>query len=329
MQYMEIDSDSNRIKLNAVQCQQVLDDALMKFSHYQGSLMWRRISGTDYLIHQVRRRQKSLGARSEETEAVYDGFNRRKVEISERVTSLKSNLQRQARLCKAVHLNRVPKIVADISRKIAEFPVLSKKTLIVGTNALYAYEAAAAVFFESSIVATQDVDVLWDPRHKISIASTEPSGFIGLLKSVDSSFEVMSHSPFRASNQQGFMVDLLQPTRKNMMLSSDASMSDFPDDLVAVEIKGLEWLVSCPKFAAWGIDDQGYPVKMIVPDPRAFVLHKFWLSNREDRYPDKKQRDLEQSLAVFNLIKEKLSYLEFNDSALQAMPLELRSKMDF
>jgi hypothetical protein len=68
---------------------------------------------------------------------------------------------------------------------------------------------------------------------------------------------------------------------------------------------------------------------MIVPDPRAFVLHKFWLSNREDRYPDKKQRDLEQSLAVLDLIKEKLSYLEFNDSALQAMPLELRSKMDF
>jgi hypothetical protein len=53
------------------------------------------------------------------------------------------------------------------------------------------------------------------------------------------------------------------------------------------------------------------------------------VSNREDRYPDKKQRDLEQSLAVFDLIKEKLSYLEFNDSALQAMPLELRSKMDF
>ncbi len=50
--------------------------------------------------------------------------------------------------------------MADISRKIAEFPVLSKKTLIVGTNALYAYEAAAAVFFESSIVATQDVDDL-------------------------------------------------------------------------------------------------------------------------------------------------------------------------
>ena len=103
MQYMEIDSDSNRIKLNAVQCQQVLDDALMKFSHYQGSLMWRCISGTDYLIHQVRRRQKSLGARSEETEAVYDGFNRRKVKIAERVTSLKSNLQRQARL------SRLPK----------------------------------------------------------------------------------------------------------------------------------------------------------------------------------------------------------------------------
>jgi hypothetical protein len=34
----------------------------------------------------------------------------------------------------------------------------------LGTNALYAYEARAGVFFDRGLLATQDVDVLWDSR---------------------------------------------------------------------------------------------------------------------------------------------------------------------
>jgi hypothetical protein len=101
-------------------------------------------------------------------------------------------------------------------------------------------------------------------------------------------------------------------------------MSDFPEDLVAVEIKGLAWLVSCPKFTATGIDDQGFPVDITVPDPRAYAMHKHWLSTRDDRSPDKKKRDLEQSLAVFQLINDKLPFLDFSDKALRAMPFEIR-----
>ena len=324
MQYIDIDSNSNRIKINAIQCHQALEDALNKWRPYQGSMMWRCLSGTDYLIHQVQKRQKSLGARSPETELIYNHFQERKSELADRIKSLKANQDRNAKLCKAVNANRVPRMVAQISRKIADFPVLANKTLIVGTNALYAYESAAAVFFEPDMLATEDVDVLWDTRKKISIAATEPQGFIGLLKSIDKSFEVMRDSGFSAANKEGFIVDLIQPINKNVLFSNAASMSDFPDDLVAVEIKGLAWLVSCPKFSATGIDEQGYPVKMLVPDPRAYAMHKYWLSNRADRQPDKKKRDLEQSLAVFELINAKLSYLELGDKALQAMPLEIR-----
>ena len=324
MQYIDIDSNSNRIKLNAIQCQQALEDALNKWHSYQGSMMWRSVSGSDYLIHQAQKRQKSLGARSPETELIYSHFQERKAELAERIKALKENQARNAKLCKAVNVNRVPLLLAQISRKIADFPVLAHKTLIVGTNALYAYEAAAAVYFEPDMLATEDVDVLWDTRKKISIASTEPQGFIGLLKSIDRSFEVMSDSKFRASNKDGFIVDLIQPLKKDVIFSNYSSMSDFPDDLIAVEIKGLIWLVSCPKFSAICIDDQGYPVKLIVPDPRAYAMHKYWLSKREDRSPDKKKRDLEQSLTVFKLIIERLSYLDINDRSLKAMPFEVK-----
>ncbi len=330
MKFIDIDSNSNKIKINAIQCYETWKDATDKWHPYKGSMMWRTISGIDYLIHQTAKIQKSLGSRSERTELIYRNFQERKYELAERIKALKTKQDKHAKMCKTVNANRIPRIVADISRRIADFPALSNKTLVVGTNALYAYEAAAAVYFEPDMVATDDIDVLWDTRKKISIASAEPRGFIGLLKSVDKSFEVMGRNKFRASNKNGFIVDLIQPNNKDTIFSDHASMSDFPEDLVAVEIKGLAWLVSCPKFTAIGIDDKGFPVEMTVPDPRAYAMHKYWLSARDDRSPDKKKRDLEQSLAVFQLINERLPFLSFSDDALRAMPFEIRkSSIDF
>ena len=43
--------------------------------------------------------------------------------------------------------------------------------------------------------------------------------------------------------------------------------------------------------------------------------------------PDKKKRDLEQSIAVFKLVSDKLSFLDFSDDALRAMPLEIRKSL--
>ncbi|ASF47918.1 GSU2403 family nucleotidyltransferase fold protein [Methylovulum psychrotolerans] len=327
MQFIEIDSNSNKIKINAIQCYEAWQDALNKWHPYKGSMMWRKLSGIDYLIHQTAKRQNSLGPRSETTEAIYTNFQTRKAELSERIKTLKTNQAKHARLCKAVYANRVPRMLADISRRLSDFPVLANKTLIVGTSALYAYEAAAAVYVEPDSVATEDSAVLWDTRKKISIAAAEPRGFIGLLKSVDKSFEVMGGNTARAANKEGFIVDLIQPASKKVLFSTYSSMADFPEDLVAVEIKGLAWLVSCPKFTAIGIDEQGFPVGLTVPDPRAFALHKHWLSTRDDRNPDKKKRDLEQSIAVFKLVNDKLAFLDFSDDALRAMPLAIRKSI--
>ena len=306
MKFIDIDSNSNRIKINAIQCYEAWKDARDKGRSYKGSMMWRNISGTDYLLHQSAKTQKSLGARCVETESIYINFQQRKTALAERIKTLNSNQAMHARMCKAVRANRVPRMLADISRRIADLPMLANKTLIVGTSALYAYESAAAVYFEPDILATNDVDILWDTRKKISIVSSEPKGFIGLLKSIDKSFELMSGNNYSASNKDGFIVDLIQPANKHVLFSAHASMSDLPEDLVAVEIKGLAWLVSCPKFSATCIDDQGFPVDITVPDPRAFVMHKHWLSTRSDRNPDKKKRDLEQSIDFQKLNFQKM-----------------------
>ena len=62
---------------------------------------------------------------------------------------------------------------------------------------------------------------------------------------------------------------------------------------------------------------------MIVFDPRAYALHKFWLSSQDDREPVKKQRDQGQAIAVGKLVVEYLPQYRFDASGLRMFPLEV------
>lgn len=324
MEYKYIGEDASRVTINAHQCYQGLLIAREGLINYRGGMYWKSVSGTDYLIRDFGSRQNRLGKRSDETAQIYLNFCRKKTEASERFKSLMSAQTACARACIAAYAGRVPLITAQILRKLADIPELNKKTLIVGTNALFAYESAAAVHFSDKVIATGDVDILLDTRKTISLAVKDPGGFLSVLKSIDKSFEIMTNQRFRAQNKTGFMVDLIQPTLKDVMFSNQTSLTDFPDDLSIVEIKGLDWLVSCPKFNATAIDIKGFPVPITAPDPRAYAMHKLWLSAKDDRNPLKKDRDISQARAVFDLVTEKLSFLKFNEKDLQAMPFKLR-----
>ena len=128
-------------------------------------------------------------------------------------------------------------------------------------------------------------------------------------------------------NRDGFMVDLIQPLPKNRMARTPRSrIGTSPEDLSAVEIEGLTWLVNCPKVSAVTIDTRGYPVGLVVPDPRAFALHKAWLATRDDRDPLKRGRDAGQAHLVAGLVAGRLPHLSFDDPALGAIPRALRDR---
>ncbi len=117
------------------------------------------------------------------------------------------------------------------------------------------------------------------------------------------------------------MVDLITPPR-DMRLATPISFAE--GDLVASEIPGLEWLMNSPKFEAVCIAEDGWPAKMVAPDPRAFAVHKKWLSTRFERDPIKKPRDADQSRLVKSIVTDYFPHLPFEDSALLAFPEELR-----
>ena len=94
------------------------------------------------------------------------------------------------------------------------------------------------------------------------------------------------------------------------------------DEFVAVEAD-MKWLIAAPKVRAVALDEDGYPAPLSVPDPRAFALHKFWLSLKSDRDPVKKPRDAAQSAAVVAMIEDLLPQYPFSEKALRIFPKSL------
>lgn len=322
--------DQRRIFIDTAQLHEAYMEAFAKSRAYRGGMHWKQAKGRQYLFRSLDRYGygKSLGPRSKETEATYVEFHNNKKQVFTRLNDLRDRLKEQARFCKAARIARVPRIVTAILRLLAQHQLLGRNLQIIGTNALYAYEACAGLFIDRGLLATQDMNVLWDIRPKLGLFAVDEvdnKGLIDILKKADRSFELLGNKSFRAVNQAGYMVDLIKPEPKSILEKENRRMGS-ADDLTAAEIKNLQWLVSAPKFSHIVIGDDGYPATMVAPDPRAFAVHKLWLSKQNDRDPLKKKRDLAQALAVCKLIIQYLTEFQFKPEELRMFPKSVVSE---
>ena len=244
-----------------------------------------------------------------ETEALLAAFSEGRVAAQERLKLITEKIQEQARLNKALRLNRVPRVVARVLRELDRAGLHDSFT-VIGTQALYAYEAAGGAHFLLELLASGDVDLRYDARQKMTVVSDklDGEGLLGLLKKADKTFECVRENGYRAANAGQFMVDLVVAPR-GMQDSENITFAE--SDLVATEVPGLQWLLNSPKLDAVAIDEDGWPVPMRVPDPRAFAMHKVWLSGLPEREPIKKPRDLEQAQAVAKLVQAEMPHLSF------------------
>ena len=290
---------------------------------YAGGMTWKQAKGREYLFRLSGRngRGKSLGARSADTEAVYEQFHTGKRDAQARLEAVRHRVQRQALVAQAFGLGRVPPVAAGLLRLLDERGLLGRDVVILGTHCLHAYEAAAGVRFDSGVTATHDIDLLLDARRRLSVCASRlgSGGLMELLRRVDRSFTPMAGSRFRAVNRDAFMVDLIAPVQD----VRDAPVQLAAGDLVAVEIPGLEWLLSAPRLRAVAVSEEGLPTPFVVPDPRAFAAHKAWLATRPDRDPLKKPRDEAQARAVLHCVQERLPHLDIDMKLLKFFPVEI------
>ncbi len=183
-------------------------------------------------------------------------------------------------------------------RKLDREGLLGHHLFVAGTHALYGYEARSGVLFDSDLTATTDIDFLWDARRRFTFLThgINERGVIGLLKQVDPSFK--KTRTYRAENDDPYLVEIIRPERRDEAFRPNPKLTQAEEDLEPAAIEGLNWLLNAPKFEEIVIGEDGAPLFMSCIDPRAFALHKLWLSKRDSREGLKRRRDAAQAAAV-------------------------------
>ena len=317
MEFVELSNEQRRQLIDALQAFGVWLPSSSQLAS-MGTLQVTTVKGREYVYQKLHGVRKSLGRKTPALVKQKADHDARRKQLRERVVSTRKRLDAMAPVNRALGLNRLPAIAARILRELDGTGLLGRHVIVAGTNALYAYEAATGVVLGSQFVATDDADLLWDTRQSLLLAATgiHKDGLLGLLKRVDRSFK--ADFGFNATNRDGYIVDLLCPE------PADMTIMRAEGDLEATEMAGVQWLLAAKHFEQVVIGGDGMPVRMVVPEPRTFAIHKLWVSRQSSRQPLKRPRDAGHARVVEALAKTYLR-LPFTAKDMPWLPPELKA----
>lgn len=330
MNFRELEPNQSRIAIDLKQTYEAYREALRISRQYAGGMTWKTVKGTDYLVKIVTRTggNRGLGARSPETERVYQEFISGKQRAKEREAGLAKSIAELAGMARHLGLGRMPALAAAMLRKLDNYGLLGKNLIVIGTHALYGYESAAGVRFAPGLLATADIDFLWDARSSLKLALLDDevaeAGVLAILRKLDHSFEPVQQKGFRAANKDGYYVDLVKQSPQPPWRTDEPERMA-RDDLTPSWLPNIKWLLASEKFSATLIGDDGQPAPIVAPDPRAFAVYKQWLSEQPDREPEKKRRDQLQAAAVIDLVRARFPHLPLDENAERMFPKTVRS----
>lgn len=311
----ELRPTASRQYIDAVSVFEAHEEALAEAAQVRGGMYWHKgRAGAPEKQYLVRTSagggEKSLGPRSPESELVFERFQERKRRSNERLAGLNAALVDQQRLNRALRVGRVDAIVVGILGRLAA-STLAEHFRVVGTHALYAYEAAAGVVFDNDAVATRDIDLLWDVRKRIRFTTVLKglnSTMLGVLQQVDPTFRIRKAQKYTAVNKDGFEVDILRREQHEgdphpVQLSADV------DDFWVVQARNAHLLQDAEAFSAVVVASSGAMARMNTLHPLAFVHFKRWMGEQPDRDALKRRRDLLQADVVEELVTTRLPHL--------------------
>lgn len=231
----------------------------------------------------------------------------------------------------AIEANRELKVgsaepmAVAILKALQEVDVL-KFHRVIGTHALFAYESAAGVFFDSDSTATQDIDLLWNRQRKIEFRTAmdqyQPDiSMIDVLRKADPSFRRSEDNKESAVNDDSFAVDFLREDDKPKPETKDrqvVSMSDTVLDIMPVVAQDSEKFMQGQLFEKVVISYRGDMAMMPTVDPVIFAHFKQGMSRSASRDTMKTQRDATQAQAVVHLLNRGLLKSALHPEAIHA-----------
>jgi len=310
--FNDIGDDARRQYIDAKSAFTAWEEARKERLEVRGSMKWREIKGSEYLIRvSTTGSQTSIGPRSETTEAIYRKFIARREELDARLLDLNKVLERHQRMNRALFVGRAPKLLVGILSRL-EKEGLDKYFTVVGTHALYCYEAAAGlVFSEANIMETKDIDLMFDVRKRLSFVthmSRLDTSILKILQREDPTFRIRRGQMHTAVNSHGFEVDIIRRETKDGD-PHPLRLTDDDDELFAVPAKNAGILLDSQPFSAMIVATTGHMARMKTISPVAFAQFKRWLAEQPDRDAMKRRRDRLQAELIEELVEEHLPQL--------------------
>ena len=293
-------------------------EALRATRPFRGGMHWKKIKGRQYLYQYVDRygHGRSLGPCAAATEELLAEFHQARQAAAARLLDLRLQLSEQARFCRAALLHRVPRTVTRVLRQLEQHEVLRENVMVIGGNAIHAFEFAAGVFLESS----GTLNLLAISGGGLTLATGAPTPqaeVLALLRKADRSFAAVGGPGFRAVNRAGYLVQVLSPGPQPTGGRGGGG------EAMAGAGNNLHYLLSSPKFSQVVIGKDGFPATLVVPDPRAFALHHLWLSEQEGREASQQAQDRGLAMAVAELVLGYLPQYHFFHADLRRFPDEV------
>jgi hypothetical protein len=319
MPYPELTNEQRRQLIDAQQAFGAWRPAALELAKL-GTMRAQTSKGRRYMYEVHGTVRKSLGRETQALVKRKAQHDAHRAALAKSVRSLAKRLDQMAPVNRALGLGRIPTIAARILRELDREGLLGSHVIVAGTNALYAYETATGTILPTDVVATTDADLLWDTKQSLLLAATgvRREGLVGILRRVDRSF--VAHYGFNATNDDGYIVDLICPETEDITTMKAGA------DLEATPMPGTQWLLAAPQFDQTIIGQDGWPLRIVVPEPRTFALHKLWVAARDDRSPLKRPRDQAHARVVAELVK---TYLRkpFQVKDMPWLPIELRAQI--
>lgn len=312
MQLVEVKEQSLKQLINSRSLLPALEQAQTDAAHYRGSMFWVKKSGIHYLVRtSANGRQHYLGPQNDATVQIFEKWITAKEVARSRLKELSARFSEQQKLNRVFGVGRAPDIMVRLLTRLQETDLL-KNFMVIGTNALYAYESAAGVIFPDKAMETVDVDMLWDTRKRISFyTSLQRVGgsVIGLLQSVDPTFRKREDQPYTAVNAAGYEVDVIRrdPSWGDPEL---LSLGLVEGDLVAAKASQAGKILAAGVFESLAVATTGRVARMRTIAPTDFIRFKRWLADQPDRDPLKRRRDRLQADLVDELVRNYLGNLD-------------------
>jgi len=236
---------------------------------FAGGMQWITVKGREYLSRYRRdpvtgeQKATSLGPRSPSTQSWYVRFMTERSELDGRLGSLRPEMAEQARMAKALRLNRAPEDVGAIARAIGMSDLINH-VVLTGDGAVFAYECEMTSLLPREMLPDGEIEFM--------LSGVDATDAVGELTAVLRRARIEIDSSVKSN---GGLVELRTEDGLRIRLTSVTAVERLVDQYAEEDIGGGEaarWALEMDPMTSILIDRQGRAAPVSVPDPRAWCI---------------------------------------------------------